>query len=275
MKTNHSLLAVLVCSLLFFAQSVFANLNDIKIRGQLKVALYKEFPPFSNEGRGIDVEIAGKIAEKLRVKLDILWFPADENVEDDLRNFLWKGHYLGYGTADIMFHIPTDPLFAERNKQVKIFAPYYREQIQVARSLNRLPTLYTLEIFGREKIGVEMATVSDNYLLSAFGGKLRGNVVHYKTGVAAVAGLKVGEVSAVMAPRSDLDAGLAGDTSGYVISTVATPGLSVTGWNLGLAVKSDCAELAQAVEKIMGDLLRDGTIQDIFKKHGIKYSPPL
>jgi polar amino acid transport system substrate-binding protein len=78
----------------------FANsLQEIKAKGQIRAAMYKNVPPFSVNVEGIDVDIATALAEKLSVKLDLMWFEADENVDDDLRNVVWKGHYLGGGTA--------------------------------------------------------------------------------------------------------------------------------------------------------------------------------
>ena len=31
----------------------------------------------------------------------LLPFNADENMNDDLRNLVWRGHYLGFGPADV------------------------------------------------------------------------------------------------------------------------------------------------------------------------------
>ncbi|MGH8750244.1 MAG: substrate-binding periplasmic protein [Burkholderiales bacterium] len=274
MKIKHFALLPLL-ALLLSISGAFAGLEEIKARGELKVALYKEFPPFSDDGKGIDVDIAAQLAQKLGVKLDILWFEAGEEVGDDLRNFVWKGHYLGYGIADVMLHVPVDPVFADRNKNTSIFAPYYRESPQVARNLERIPQLPGLDIFTQQKIGVETGTGADLYLLSAQGGKLRSNVVHYKTTQDAIAALKKGEVSAVMANRTELEAGLNGAGGGFAVEAVRAPGLPNQGWNLGAAVKTDNPELTQALEKIFSEMLKDGTIRDIFKKHGINYSPPL
>ncbi len=250
------------------------SLADIQSKGQIKVAVYKAFPPFSDNGKGIDVDLAAALAEKLGVKPSMMWIEADESVEDDLRNAVWKGHYLGGGTADVMMHVPTDPEFMKRNDEVKIFSPYYTEQIEVLRSVKSIPTLPNLEVFAREKIGVELETVSDIYLLSAFSGRLRSNVVHFRSPAIAVKALRDGEVAAVMAPRSELDASLGPAKDGYKVSQVPMPDLAIQGWKLGLAVKDDNTELAAVLEKAMRQMLADGTIERIFKKHGIGYRAP-
>jgi hypothetical protein len=51
----------------------------------------KDFPPFSDNSEGIDVDLASALANKLRVKLELFWLQADENVEDDLRNAVLEG----------------------------------------------------------------------------------------------------------------------------------------------------------------------------------------
>ena len=111
----------------------------MKSRGTLVVGLYKDMPPFHADGAGIDVELAQALAEALGVKLSLLPFPADENMNDDLRNMVWKGHYLGYGPADVLLHVPVDRPLMDANPQVSIFAPYWRERVAVARNLEQVP----------------------------------------------------------------------------------------------------------------------------------------
>ncbi|NBT05828.1 MAG: hypothetical protein EBS54_03445 [Betaproteobacteria bacterium] len=95
--------------------------------------------PFSDQDSGgIDVDIARALADKLGLKLDLAWAEADEKVEDDLRNYVWKGHYMGNEIADLMLHMPVDPVFNERVKQVKLIAPYYAENLMVARDTKRI-----------------------------------------------------------------------------------------------------------------------------------------
>lgn len=250
------------------------GLQEVKDKGRLRVAVYKDFPPFSNNGNGIDVDLAAALADKLGVKLELFWLQADENVEDDLRNAVWKGHYLGGGAADVMLHAPVDPEYAQRIDKVRLFAPYYQERLEVARNTARTPQLPNLEIFAQEKIGVELDSISSLYLLNAFGGRLRSNVVHFKTPAEAVAALKRGEVAAVMAPRAELEAALGGDSQNYAIAPVATPGLILSAWTPGMAVKAENRELASALETAIGDLLKGGIVQAIFKKHGITHVAP-
>ena len=82
---------------------------------------------------------------RLGVKLSVLPFNADENTNDDLRNMVWKGHYLGFGPADVLLHVPVDRPLMVANPQVTIFAPYFRERVTVARALAAAPRMDSLD----------------------------------------------------------------------------------------------------------------------------------
>lgn len=274
-KAWRALIAGFAC--VAFAASVAHaySLEEIQQKGRVRIALYKNFWPFSQNNKGIDVDIAKSLANKLNVALDIMWLEADENMEDDLRNAIWKGHYLGGGTADVMLHVPAEPEFAKRNDKVKIFAPYYQEKIQIARNTARVPELVSMEQLVGEKIAVEVVTAADAFLLGALGGRLRSNVVHFRTAAEAMTALREGKVSAVMGPRSDLEAGLVGADKEFQISTVQAPGLSLSGWNVGIAVAADNEALAAVLDRAIGEMRASGQLTRIFESHGISYDPPV
>ena len=126
-------LIAICCLLLLAAAPVGAQVNhasydDIVERGWLEIAVYEDFPPFSYrdgaELKGVDVEPGRLIAEGLGVRAVFREQAADETVDDDLRNTIWKGHYLGGGVADLMMHVPYDREFALRNGQVVSAANY-------------------------------------------------------------------------------------------------------------------------------------------------------
>ncbi|MEO0974826.1 MAG: transporter substrate-binding domain-containing protein, partial [Pseudomonadota bacterium] len=214
--------------------------------GELSVAVYKNYAPFSwrnDKGRlvGIDVDIAKALAEELGLRLSLREQVADESVEDDLRNAVWKGHYLGGGTADVMLHVPVDPVFAARNDQVAFVAPYFREQVLMAfredvGAIDGSPS----SLIGA-RIGVEIDTLADTFVLSALNGVLREQVSHYPSLRAAGQALENGEIDAVIGNGSEVQA-FCGAQEGVRLSRVALPGLQQTQWDLGAAVKSDAAE---------------------------------
>lgn len=252
------------------------DLAAVKARGQISVAMYKDFKPYSDDdkgGSGIDVDLAKLLADKLGVKLQTLWFDADENTDDDLRNMVWRGTLLGYGPADFMMHVPVDKEYIATNDKVIFLAPYFRERFAVARNLDRVEKLDSLEVFRSQKIGVEIATYPDTILLSADAGAYRSNVVHYKSTGEAIEGLKKGEVSAVVAMQGELEGGLLG-AKGFAVSDLPLPVINRRQWPLGLAVKAGHEELARALQQAMNELAADGSLAKAFSRHGVGYRAP-
>lgn len=77
------LLAVLIGAVWLCCQSVQAqvrNYDEMIAAGELKVAVYKDFAPYSFEDagqpRGVDVELAQALAKALGVRLTLIWAPA-------------------------------------------------------------------------------------------------------------------------------------------------------------------------------------------------------
>lgn len=248
-------------------------LAGIQQSGMLKVALYRNFPPFSHNGQGIDVDLANALAAKLGVKMSPLWFDADENMEDDLRNMVWKGHYLGYGPADVMMHVPVDRDYMAKVERVKFFAPYYRERYAIARQLEKLPALDSFEPFERLALAVEGDTLGSTIVLSAEGGRYRNTLKTFKTAEEAIVALKSGAVAATLAQQGELEGGLRGDAR-FAIDLPPHPILQKRQWALGLAVKADSTELAVALQAAINELMADGTLKGIMQKHGVQYRQP-
>jgi ABC-type amino acid transport substrate-binding protein len=253
------------------------ELDAIRKRGRLRIAVYNDFPPYSANAKGIDAEVGRALAEKLGLTAEVVGFNADEDMSDDLRNMVWKGHYLGTQPADVMMHVPVDEHLAKQNDKVRIFGPYHRESIAIARNPAKVQRVVgsaavALEVFTREKIGVELATLSDHFLLSALNGRLRENVVHFKSNGEAAKSLVSGGIAAIMGPRAELEAALQGQ-AGFSIDTVEMPELRVGNWPIGMAVKAEEMDLASALSKAVVELKNDGTIAGIFKRHGITHQP--
>jgi ABC-type amino acid transport substrate-binding protein len=250
-----------------------ADLPDLRRRGRLRIAVYREFPPFSDAGRGIDVRIGQSLAQALQLAPDLMPFEADENVEDDLRNMVWRGTLLGYGPADVMLHVPVDHTFAQRNPQVRIFAPYFREKLQLVRNLARIPQLDSLAALQGHAVGAEDATLASIVLLSAEGGRLRGDVQHYHSTGQALADLKAGRLAAVMGLRSELQSGMAG-VEGFEMTDPVAPGVPAGGWTLGLAVKAENELLAAALQMAVDDLITQGQLEKIFRDDNVSWARP-
>lgn len=273
-----STLAAAACLAASLSHATAADTLEVQQPGRLRVAVYADFPPYSAKGKGVDIAIGRELAKRMGLTADVVEVAADEDMNDDLRNMVWKGHYLGTRPGDVMLHVPVDQRLAENNDKVRIFAPYHLESLAVARDPSRVPPVKgsaatALEVFTREKIGVETASLADDFLLSVLNGRLRSNVVHYKTVGDAVAALKAGSISAVMASRAEIEGAL-GEPGHIDVGPVSMPELRIKGWSLGMAVKADSTALADALSQAMIDIQRDGTLARIFKEHGITHQTP-
>jgi len=251
---------------------------EVQQAGTLRVAVYADYAPFSARGKGIDVALAQSLAERLGMRAEIVEFPPDENMSDDLRNMVWKGHYLGRRPADVMLHVPVDAQFAAQNDKVAIFGPYHLETIAIARNPERVPSVsgsaaVAFEVFTREKIGVELDTHASDFMLHVLNGRLRDNVVHFRSVAEAAAAMAKGEVSAVIAPRSQLEAAMKAHRQ-FAIDALTMPELRVKGWPLGMAVKAESKELAAALSEALAELQRSGELGRIFSAHGVTHRIP-
>jgi ABC-type amino acid transport substrate-binding protein len=247
------------------------GLAGVKARGTLTVAVYNEMPPFNDRGRGIDVDLATALAESLGVKLSLMPFTAGEEMDDDLRNMVWKGHYLGYGPADVMLHVPVDAPLMDASPQVRIFAPYWHDRVMIARNVEQLPHLETLAQLNGKSVAVPGDTLASVLMIGADGGAYRGQLTTtWKNGVEAAAALKRGEFPAAAGLDSELQSVLAGDPR-FVINPLPTVHNSRAGWAVGMAVKKDATDLATALQSSVDELARTDRLKQIFAKGNLDW----
>jgi L-cystine transport system substrate-binding protein len=264
---------VLACVALACVTTAHADLEKIKKAGVLKVAIYNDFAPFSANSSGIDVDLAEALAKKLGLKLSLLPFPAGENLNDDLRNMVWKGHYLGYGPADLLMHVPVDRALMADNDNVEIFAPYHREMIRLVRNKKVIPAFDSLNTLLGKKIGVEKISISALVLLGENDGQFRDDVKIYPTPIDALNDLKAGKLDAVLASQSEIESVFKGDPD-FPLSPVAFQRLPPKGWVVGMAVKKNESELARILQAATGELIASGELSAIFAKYGVHLVTP-
>lgn len=249
------------------------TLAQVRERGRLIVGLYEDMPPFHVKGQGIDVELGQALAEAIGVKYSPLPFTADENMNDDLRNMVWKGHYLGYGPADVLMHVPVDRPLIDATPQARIFAPYYRERVMLARRVDELPTLDSLSQLGTRRVAVAGQTLAGWLMIGADSGAYRNQLLtQWKDGCEAARALQRGEVAAAAGLASELETVLAGDAA-YRIEPLPVPRAPRDGWAAGLAVKGDATDLAQALQAALNVLSQAGRVGEIFAKYKVVWRP--
>lgn len=275
-----SLMGIMITLItLLMSNSVTAlSYDHIIEKNEISIAVYRDFPPFSymKEGKliGVDVDIANHIAKSMGVRLNLIQQTADENVDDDLRNAIWKGHYLERTVADVMLHVPYDKVLEKRNELVVLFGPYMKEEMVAARHIKTMGKDASLALFRYEKIAVELDSLADLYLSGVFGGSVRANILHFKTQEAAGQAILNGLAPGTMGPRAQVEHSLLKHISEYDVGVVPTPGLVKSNWLIGAAIKTNYRQLGYAVGDIIGNLVRSGEMATIFSNHGITHSAP-
>jgi polar amino acid transport system substrate-binding protein len=253
------------------AQDQSEALARIRTRGSISVAVYKSMPPFHVDGSGIDVKIAEQLAQELGVKLNLLPFSAGENMQDDLRNMVWKGHYLGFGPADVLLHVPVDKPLMDSQKQVLIFAPYYRETVAMAYDVTKLAQLDSLADLKGQSVAVAGQTLAGWLLIGADGGAYREQLsTRMDDGVAAAQLLLAGKVTVAAGEASELHSALQGNKQ-YRIIPMPIPRASRNGWAVGMAVKKNATDLARALQAAVNSMSQDERLAKIFAGHHVPW----
>lgn len=263
------------------AQTELSDLAKIRASGVLKVAVYKDNAPFSDGPasgmKGLDIAIAEALAKQLQLKLALLPFDSGENVNDDLRNMVWKGHYLGYGPADVMMHVPVDKYLMQQNRQVLIFAPYMRQSQVLLHDTTVLPKVSSPEDLKGFKLAAERGTGSASVLMGHKAGMLMPQVTLYNSGVASAKAVIDGKVSAAYVMRSQAESVLSQiqpQTARWMMSSLPFYGMPDNGWSLGMAIKADYKDLGQALQKALQELRSSGELLRIFQNQGITLAAP-
>lgn len=284
-------LLLLLCALLVGqvqAQAPVRSYDSIIASGVLKVALYQDFAPYSfveaGQPRGVDYELAQTLAKGLGLELQVIWAPPGEKLDDDLRDYIWRGHYLRPEVlADLMLRVPYDREFAYKsnefgelvNELVVMFGPYQRERWQVAFDQRRLKAVPSIAVFQQHRIGAEVESVPSFYLSSVFDGLLSGKTQHFGNVAAAFAGMRAGEVDAVMAMRGEIDWQLhqAADAN-LALAENAYPDMGKQVWDIGMAVHESNRQLAYALEEKLEELILGGELQALYGRYGLRYELP-
>jgi len=262
--------------------AVAQELSDwakVQASGVLTVAVYNYLAPYSHEGKGIDVDIAKALANKLGLGLRVRPFNEDEEFSDDIRNMVTRGHYLAGAPADILMHAPVDAYIMQKEDQALFFSPYTRDDIFVARNIKKLPTLDSLKPLSEpgNKVGAEAAALPSIMLAGADGAAYADNLVNFKTPKEAVDAMVNGELVAVMATRAELEWALhqhPDKKADYFVSKVPHNALPAKGWVVGMATKKSNKELAEKLTVAMNQLKETGELEKIFASYGVRYIKP-
>ncbi|WP_068071515.1 substrate-binding periplasmic protein [Novosphingobium lentum] len=262
------------------ARIAAAPLAKVRDLGVLRVAVYQDNRPWSWSAdgavKGIDADLARAIAAELGVRADVVAFLAGDDMGDDLRNTVWRGGLLGFQPCDAMMHVPFDHKLQLDNDQVAIVAPYYRESFAAVCGNEQSDCEVPPPQFKGRRLAAEVDSIPDMYLMGGFGGVLRGDVVHFRSGYDAVAAIGQDKADVAVATRAQVEAATH-DLANPAIKRRTSPlqAIMSPGWDIGLAVKENSRTLGDAIEAILAKMTADGRLAAMFAQHGVTWRAAL
>ena len=229
------------------------------------------------QGFALETISFGGVRGKSVLTLALLPFDAGERMDDDLRNMVWRGHYLGYGPADVMLHVPVDKYLMQENRQTFIFAPYMRQVQVLLHDTRMLPQVTGPDDLKGHKLAVERGTGMGSVLMGQQNGMLRSQVSVYSSGVEAAQAVINGQAAAAYVLRSQAEAALAlaqPRPTHLAMTSLPLHGIPENGWPLGVAIKAVNKDLGQAIEAAFKELRSNGELLAMFHKRGMTLTAP-
>lgn len=222
--------------------------------GKLTMSTNASFPPYemvADDGsfEGIDIEVAGAIAEKLGLELQV----------DDM-GFDAALQAAQTGKSDMVMAGVT---VTEERQAVMDFSNSYANGVQVVIVKEDSPIQTVDDLANANMIGCQMGTTGYIYCSDTpeNGGFGEDHVTPYDDGAAAVQALMNGQIDAVVIDNMPAQE--------YV---AANPGLKIldgefTNEDYAIGVAKGNTALVDAVNGALAELTADGTIQSIIEKY--------
>ena len=215
--------------------------------GKLIMSTNAAFPPYemvADDGsfEGIDVEVAGAIAEKLGLEL----------VVDDM-DFDAALLAVQQNKSDIVMAGVT---VTEDRQLVMNFSDSYATGVQVV--IVKEGSDVTLDNLGEKMIGTQRGTTGYIYTSGDYGDD---HVTAYDNGASAVQALLNGQVDCVVIDSAPAEAFVAANAGLTILDT------EYVTENYAIGVNKDNTALLDAINQALAELTADGTIQSIVDKY--------
>ena len=224
---------------------------------KLVMATNANFPPYEykegDEFAGIDIEIAGKIAEKLGLELEI----ADVEFGSIIGGVQSGKYNIGMAGMTV----------TDERKQSVNFSDTYATGIQsvIVKEGSDVKTVddITAMVEAGGKIGVQQDTTGDIYASDTVenGGYGEDNVIRYKNGADAVQALVTGKVGCVIIDNEPAKSFVAANEGLKILDT------EFAVEDYAIAIAKENTELLDEINKALSELKADGTIDEIVKKY--------
>lgn len=234
------------------------TLAEIREAGVIRVCADPHNLPFSDKDlapAGYELEIAGKIAEELGVRLDYLWFHTGYG-KRALRQ-------LQEGRCDFFMGLPT--VMAGSLPRLALSRPYYVTGfVPVVRPG---PGYRQLSKFKDGKVGVEMMTVADFQLFrQGYSRDLYRNqaAIFHALAARQIDAALMWYPTAAWLIKSTPEAGLA------VLAQDGDPSLR---YEIAVALRREDESLRLSIDTILSRLEAEGGIQQILQRYGLSVGP--
>lgn len=226
------------------AATEFTTVED----GKLHMATNATFPPYemvADDGtfEGIDVDIAGKIAEKLGLEL----------VVDDM-DFGSIITSVQTGKEDIALAGLT---VTDERKQNVDFTDSYATGVQVV-IVPENSDIKTIDDLQGKLIGCQESTTGYTYCTDDYGEDM---VTAFPSGANAVQALLTGKIDAVVIDKQPAEAYVAQNEGLKILDT------EYVAENYAIGVSKDNTALRDAVNNALKELIDDGTVQAILDQY--------
>ncbi len=257
--TRHlpTIFGTLLATALLTAAAEARPLEDIQRRGILQVCAHPNALPFASrkgEPRGIQLELADLIAERLGVRLSVDW--------------VILSYQMKRADCDMVMGAIADRE-ALKDSRLKVSRPYFRSGVVLAlRSgldgIDGLEDLTPEHRIGVMRSSLAHMTLEQRGLTTipfAFEDEMMAAVAGGEIDMAAVT-----PISAGWYRRNHPDAGL------RLLDIFADS--EELNWNLAVGMRRSDRFLRRTVNGILEDLIASGELKALYARYGVEYRPP-
>ena len=257
MKTMKKVILITLCLVMMVCALASCGtkgktLAEVKDSGKLVIATSPDFPPFETleggEVVGIEIDLMNIVAQKLGVELVI-----EQMNFDSVLPGVEAGKY-DCGVSGIS-------VTPKRQKSVLFTTPYcLAAQCIVVRADSAIASKTDLD---GKKISVQTGTTAEEFCMSA-----GYQVSAFEANADAKTALTSGKVDAWVVDDLTAAEMCEGDSSVKILSEHMT----TEPYAIAFAFGSE--DLVEEIDKIINDLIADGTVKALFDKYGAPYTSP-
>lgn len=224
------------------------NIDRIKAAGKIVMCTNLAFPPFEyigadGKGAGVDIDVAQAIADDLGVQLEVVDMNFDLLIDS-----------LKAGKAD--FSAAGMTIKPERLEQIDFSDEYVKSAQYV---IIKKDSGVTADKLDGLTIAVQESTTGDFYATDEVKAK---EVLRFKSGIEAGAALKAGKCDAVIIDKLPAES-IAANSGGELVTLPD----SLTEESYAIAVKKDSPDLLAEINKVLGEMVASGKIDELVTKH--------